>query len=204
MKKQIVFIGGGNSYGTYEDYINALKHSQIRNLVEDKPKRWTDELRKDLGEGYELYNISMPNTDNAVYNEWKICFEKYFKYINNGVTLIGWSLGGMFLAKYLTEHETPFAIQTLLLLASPCGEYNDESGNNCGTFRFEIKQLSKLSDRVNKIILMHSKDDFVVEYNHVLQYKKEIIEATLITFENKNHFLIETFPEIVSLLKKSE
>jgi len=43
----------------------------------------------------------MPCIENAKYNEWKIQFEKYLKRTDNDLILIGMSLGGIFLTKYL-------------------------------------------------------------------------------------------------------
>jgi len=202
MIKQVVFVGGGDSYSNYEDYVNALHNAPLRNLLGEKTARWTDTLREDLGDDYELYMIPMPNTDNAKYEEWKIWFEKYFEYFNDGVVLIGWSLGGMFLAKYLLESETPFSINKLFLLSAPCGMYDDGEGNDCGSFRFNPEQLGDLMQKVSKITILHSKDDFVVPYEHALKYKEALPEAELVTFEDKTHFLVEELPELVEMIKE--
>ena len=202
MKKQVVFIGGGDSYSKYEEYVQALKNAPLRNLLGEKTKRWTDTLREDLGDEYELYMIPMPNTDNAVYQEWKIWFEKYFEYLQGEVVLIGWSLGGMFLAKYLAEEETPFSIDALFLLSTPCGSYDDGVGNDCGSFQFKAEELSAVSKRVKRVTILHSKDDFVVPYEHALQYMKILPEAKLVTFEDKNHFLVEELSELVEMVKE--
>ena len=61
---------------------------------------------------------SMPNKQNAAYDEWSIWFEKYFAYLKDDVILIGWSLGGMFLAKYLSDKPFPVKIKSLFLLAA--------------------------------------------------------------------------------------
>ena len=204
MKKQVVFVGGGDSYSNYDEYIRALKNAPIRNPLGEKSKRWTATLREDLGDDYELYMIPMPNTDNAVYTEWKIWFEKYFTYLHDGVILVGWSLGGMFLAKYLSEEETPFSIDALFLLAAPCGEYDDGKGNDCGSFRFNSELLSNIEGKVAKITVLHSKDDFVVPYEHALKYKEALPNTELVTFEDTNHFLVEELPELVEMIKQTE
>jgi pimeloyl-ACP methyl ester carboxylesterase len=48
---------------------------------------------------------------------------------------------------------------------------------------------------------MHSKDDFVVPYEHALKYKAALPAAELITFEDKNHFLVEELPELVQKIR---
>ena len=49
---------------------------------------------------------------------------------------------------------------------------------------------------------MHSKDDFVVPYEHALKYKEALPEAALLTFEDKNHFLVEELPELLTEIRK--
>jgi predicted alpha/beta hydrolase family esterase len=201
MKRQVIFVGGGDSYSNYDDYVRALENAPLRNLMGEKTSRWTDALREDLGDEYELYMVPMPNTDNARYSEWKIWFEKYFEYIHDDAILVGWSLGGMFLSKYLTEASTPFSMHALFLLAAPCGEYDDGEGNDCGSFRFDKSNLGTIANKVKHITILHSKDDFVVPYEHAVGYKEALPEAELVTFEDKNHFLVEELPELVEMIK---
>jgi len=201
MKKQVVFIGGGDSYSNYDDYVQALKDASLRNPTGEKVTRWTDTLREDLGDDYELYMIAMPNTDNAVYSEWKIWFEKHFELFKGDIILIGWSLGGMFLTKYLSETSTPYNIHALFLLAAPCGTYDDGSGNDCGSFRFDPVVLTEGLKEVEKIKILQSEDDFVVPYEHAHAYKEVLPDAELILFEDKNHFLVEELPELPEMIK---
>jgi predicted alpha/beta hydrolase family esterase len=66
----------------------------------------------------------MPDTQNSYYPAWKIWFEKYFQYLGeNKLIVIGHSLGGIFLAKYLSENKFPRCIDSLHLV-SPV--YNNE------------------------------------------------------------------------------
>jgi predicted alpha/beta hydrolase family esterase len=201
MKKQIVFIGGGDSYSNHADYIRALHTAPLRNPLGENTLRWTDSLRQELGDDYALFMIPMPNTDNAKYAEWKIWFEKYFAYLHDEVVLVGWSLGGVFLAKYLIEETPPFSIKKLFLLAAPCGAYDDGEGNDCGSFQFNPVLLDTVSQKVSQILIMHSKDDFVVPYQHALEYKEGLPGAELVIFEDKTHFLVEELPELVEMIK---
>jgi hypothetical protein len=202
MKKQVVFIGGGDSYSNYDEYIRALENAPVRNPLGEEIPRWTDSLRENLGEEYELYMIPMPNTDNAKYEEWKIWFEKYFEYFRDDVVLVGWSLGGMFLAKFLAENPPTFRLGGLFLLAAPCGSYDDGNGNNCGSFQFDPQILIAALGNGVGITIMHSTDDFVVPYAHALQYAELLPEAELVTFKDKTHFLVEELPELIERIKE--
>jgi uncharacterized protein len=202
MKNQVFYIHGGDSFSKPEDFMQSLSTMPVRNLPgKESCNFWTKTLAEDLGEEYEVFMPSMPNKQNAHYEEWKIWFERHFEYLRDGVILVGRSLGGMFLAKYLSENTLPFEIKTVFLLSAPCGKYEDEFGNDCGSFQFEKGILAKLAQYKDKIQLWHSKDDFVVPFQHVLEYKKHLPEAVLVTFEDKNHFLISEFSELLDKIR---
>src|SRR3970282_1495679 len=101
MKRQVVVIGGEESFDSYKDYLAYLKNVEV-SLDKFKPQKdWKDTLSNKLGKNYEVLVLRMPNKTNARYREWKIWFERVIPFLRNGVILICHSLGGMFLAKYL-------------------------------------------------------------------------------------------------------
>jgi pimeloyl-ACP methyl ester carboxylesterase len=204
MKKQVLVVHGGSAFSKYDDFLRSLREGPFRNIYGAKPKRWRESLALTLCEDWEVFTPSMPNAENAQYTEWSIWFERHFSYLNDGVTLVGWSLGGMFLVKYLLEKPIPFTVQRLVLLGTPCGEYSDASGDDCGTFRFKPKDISVLTAKVADIQIWHSEDDFVVPYSHALEFKKYLPESQLVTFTDRNHFLQEEFPELIETIKQVE
>ena len=202
MKKQVFFIHGGDAFSKREDFLRYLDTVTLRNLPgSNSVDFWTKTLVEDLGEEYEVFMPSMPNKQNAAYDEWSIWFEKYFAYLKDDVILIGWSLGGMFLAKYLSDKPFPVKIKSLFLLAAPCGTQTDPEGNDCGSFQFDPNILRSLAERVEPINIWHSKDDFVVPYEQALEYQEHINKSKLVTFNDKNHFLLPKFPELLTAIK---
>ena len=201
-KQQVFYIHGGTAYSDYEAYLNDLRTKEIRNLPGlEQLKKWPSSLVEDLGEQYEVFTPSMPNSSNAKYEEWKIWFERHFEYLHDDIILVGWSQGGYFLAKYLIENDTPFSIKALFLLAAPY-EPADFGGEDVGDFAFDTSRAGELANKADKIFIMHSKDDFVVPYEHALKYKKALPEAELVTFEDKTHFLVEEFPELLEKVRE--
>jgi hypothetical protein len=164
--------------------------------------RWTQSLVTDLPD-FEVFTPAMPNKQNASFDEWKIWFERHFDFLHSEVVLVGWSLGGMFLAKYLSENEVPFTVSALHLLAAPCGTCDDGQGNDCGTFQFNPEILSEISKKTEKINIWHSENDFIVSYENAQKYKNYLPEAKLVTFKDKNHFLVTEFPELIQELKNT-
>ncbi len=202
-KQQVFYIHGGSSYSKYENFLEDLRTMPLRDLPGDPEpmKKWTKTLREDLGENFEVFMPMMPNKQNAKYEEWKIWFERHFEYLHDDVILLGWSQGGYFLAKYLIENETPFKIKALLLGAAPFAP-DDFGGEDGGDFAFDTTKVGELSKRTDKIFIMHSKDDFVVPFSHGERYAAALTEAEFVVFEDKNHFLIEEFPELIEKIKK--
>lgn len=196
MKKQIIYIHGGDSFESYEDYIKYLKETEFSIDWFVKKKKWKETLAEELGDEFQILMPDMPNSFNAVYEEWKIWFEKMIPFINDGVILIGHSQGGIFLAKYLSENTYPKKIGALMLVA-PVHNNTPE----VGSFRLE-NPLDNVSRQCENIHLFQSKDDFVVPFSESEEYKKELPNAKLHIFEDRGHFLQENFSEIIAEIKK--
>lgn len=200
-KKQVMVIHGGSVFTRYEDFLRYLKTVPLRNNpLEDAPRRWKDTVRDELGGGFDVFLPSMPNKQNAKYEEWKIWFERHFEFLRDGVMLVGHSQGGCFLAKYLSENVLPVTTKALFLVAAPSGpdDIGEEDG---GDFNVDVEKLSHLGERVGKLFILHSKDDRVVPYAHATRYQQAIPSATLMSFEDRGHFLTETFPELIESIR---
>ena len=143
----------------------------------------------------------MPLQDNAKYKEWKLHFERHFPYLKNNIILIGISLGGIFLAKYLSENKFPKKILSTILICPPFD--NTLTGEDLAG-GFELKSdLSLIEGNAKNLYLLFSKDDEVVPLSHAEKYKKKLKNAKFTIYKSKNgHFKISTFPEIVKMIKK--
>ena len=200
MKKQVFYIHGGETFDVYEDFIEHLREVELRDLPgSESYVKWTKTLPDELGTAYEVFMPTMPNRENAKYSEWKIWFERHFEHLRDDVILMGCSLGSMFLTRYLVENEPPVSVKALILMA---GAVEDTESESCGDFRFSLDDVSALQERARKVIVMHSKDDFLVPFEHSERLHTAIPGSEFITFEDKNHFLIEAFPELVATIKE--
>ena len=169
----------------------------------EKANRWPQTLRAQLGSDFEVFIPSMPNSENARYEEWKIWFERHFEFLRDDIILICWSQGGMFITKYLSENKPPFSIKALFLVASPFDfVVTDGCREDGGDFYADVKKIKLLENVSENIFILHSRDDFVVPYEHALKFKKALTSAMLVTFEDKNHFLVEELPELVGQIKR--
>lgn len=198
--KQVIFVHGGQAFSNYNAFLEHLRTVELRNVLEEKPRRWKETLREELGNTYEVYLPSMPNSENAKYEEWKIWFERHLELVSDDVILVGHSQGGWFLVKYLLENEPAVRVRALLLVATPY-EPEDFGGEDGGDFAFETGQLPQLAERAGEIAIFHSTDDFVVPYEHAQKYVAALPKVELNTFEDRGHFLQETFPELIDRIR---
>lgn len=198
-KIQVFVIRGGSTFKNQKDYLSFLKNRRIS--IEEKI-RWTDEfLKKSLGVNFKIIKPQMPLKDNAKYRDWKIYFERFFPYLKNNIILIGNSLGGIFLAKYLSENKFPKKILSTYLVCPPYD--NSTPGEDlAGGFKLK-KDLTLLEKNSKNLYLMFSEDDPLVPLTHAKKYKKSLKNAKFIIYKSKNgHFNIPKFPEIIKMIKK--
>jgi len=201
MKKkiQLFMIHGGMTFKDQKDYLSFLK---TREISIEKKTRWSDDyLHKELGKNFEIIKPSMPLAENSKYNDWKIYFERHIPYLRNNVILIGKSLGGIFLAKYLSEHKFPKKILSTYLICPP---FDNTLPSETLTGGFKLKSnLSLLEKQAGNLYLLFSKDDDVVPVSHAKKYEKKLKNAKIIIYKSKNgHFNISKFPEIVKMIKR--
>jgi predicted alpha/beta hydrolase family esterase len=192
MKKQIVIIHGGDTFATQEDYLKFLRNFEIDiERYKTSETDWKPWLRKMLQEKYEVIIPQMPNKFNAQYEEWKLWFEKFIPFLNDEVILIGHSLGGIFLAKYLSENIFPKKIKAVMLVSAVYDK--DSDGNSSLSFSLP----SALNLQTDKVFLYHSKDDPVVPFSALEKYQKALPEAVARALEDKKHINQEEFPELL-------
>ena len=196
-KPQILFIHGGMTFKNKQDYVNYLKNKEVS--LENK-KYWIQDVA-DKMKNVQVINPRMPNQDDAKYSDWKIYFERFIPELNDGVILMGSSLGGIFLAKYLSENRFPKKIRATYLICPPFDNTLPEE-DLVGGFKLN-SDLSLLEKNTEKLYLMFSRNDDVVPVSHADKYMKKLKHAELIIYEDKNgHFKISEFPEIMNLVKK--
>lgn len=193
MQQQIWFIHGGDTFDTYEEYVASLKNFTV-SLNDLKSNGWKNSLGEKLGENYEVLAPRMPNGYNAKYVEWKIWFEKWIPFMTDNVILIGHSLGGIFLAKYLAEEVFPQAIRGTFLVAPP---YNADAENSLADFGLPAS-LDRFAEQSPRIFIYHSEDDPVVPSSDFKNYQTALPKATARTFTDRQHFTQPDFPELVA------
>ncbi|HQC50099.1 MAG: alpha/beta hydrolase [Patescibacteria group bacterium] len=196
-KIQVLLIHGGTTFKSDKDYLHYLK---TRKITTEKRVSWTgDYLEKSLGKKFEIISPRMPLREFAKYRDWKIHFERYLSLIKNKYILLGTSLGGVFLAKYLSENKLRKKALSVYLICPPFDNTLPEE-DLVGGFKLE-KDLSLIEKNCQNLHLLFSQDDNVVPVSHAEKYRQKLKNAHIVIYKSKGgHFRITKFPEIVKLI----
>lgn len=196
-KIQVLVVHGGMTFKNEKDYLYYLKTKKISTK---KKIYWAgDYLEKSLGKRFEIIMPRMPLQDCAKYRDWKIFFERYVSLQKNTYILIGLSLGGVFLAKYLSENRLRKKALSVYLVCPP---FDNTLPNEDLVGGFKLKSdLSLVQKNCENLHLLFSKDDDVVPVSHADKYKQKLKNAHIVVYKSKGgHFNINKFPEIVKMI----
>lgn len=192
---QIIYIHGGTTHSTQKKYLEYLKNKTV---YLDELEIWPSKLEQQLPQ-HKIIKPRMPLKENAYYEHWKIIFEKYLKITKKEIILIGFSLGAIFLARYLSENKTNKDIKGVFLVAPP---FDDSNSNEELTNGFKLPKKLELLDQINNLNFFFSKTDQIVKITHKEKYEKKLKNAKFHVFEDKNgHFLTPNFKELIKLIK---
>ncbi len=197
-KVKVFMVHGGMTFKNQKDYMHFLK---TRSISIEKYESWRgDYLDKKLGRGFEVIRPRMPLSENARYKDWEIFFKRHLPYLKGRTIFVGVSLGGVFLAKYLSEHKLPKKALSVFLVCPPFD--NSLSGEDLvGGFTLK-SDISLLEENTKHLRLLFSKDDKTVPVAHAEKYRNKLKNADVVIYKSKSgHFRIPTFPEIVKMIK---
>lgn len=198
-KKQVLLVHGGDNFETYEEYLKFLNSFEVDFEKDGLGKSgWKSNLAIQLGDGYQVVAPKMPNAFNAKYSEWKIWFEKFIPFLQDGIILVGHSLGGSFLTKYLSENKFPKTVSATFLIAAAYGDNLPEYK----LLDFAVPgDLTRFEAQSEKIFLYHSQDDPVVPFTDLEKFQRCLPNARVRIFTDKKHFNQSEFVELADEIK---
>ena len=182
VKRQVLFIQGGG----------AGAHEADQQLVVS--------LRRALGTAYELLYPKMPHESEPDYRNWQPEIGKELGHVRNNAILVGHSLGGSFLLKYLSDEKPEKSIAGIFLIATP---YWGGDG-----WRYEgYESVALPKDFPSKlpsgtpIFFYHSRDDETVPFAHLSLYAKKLPQATIHALDARGHQLGNDLSEVAVDIK---
>lgn len=200
MKKQIIIIRGGETFANKEDFYKYLSTVELDPY--EQKRNWRDWIIWALTETHDVLVPLMPAKQNSDYKAWKIWFERHLDFINDkNPVLIGSSLGGTFLLKYLSENNFPKNISQLHLVA-PVVVDDGLNIEKLNTFEFDVKKINKIDKFCKEIHLWHSKDDETSPFKNSEIIKENLPNADFHVFKDRGHFRQPSFIEILEIINK--
>lgn len=162
---------------------------------------WIPWLSKQLQiKGYKVDAPENTQHGETTYESWKTEFERFD--VSEQTVLIGHSLGGGFLIRYLSEHPE-LKISKLVLVAAWLGHDADHYPEFDKSF-FDFNCDPNLLHRVRTMHVMYSLDDEPGTIEGVKVLKQLYPGATYHEFSDKGHFTLTSlgtiqFPELLEL-----
>ncbi len=194
MIEQLWIIWWWEVFESQEDYHTFLKNND-RDLMKP-PKTWKSRLAKSVDGMVQVVQPNMPCAMNAEYTARKIRFERYLQHVWESISLVGRSLWGTFLLKYLSEEDISASVKQVHLVA-PLLEEEKGSPWKYGGFLPNQQKLSVISTKVSEIYLYHSKDDDIVNYKQSVKLTTLLPGVVFEEFQSRWHFLQPAFPELL-------
>lgn len=180
MKKQILLAHSGDAQGAPGEGSYDLVH-------------W---LREEIGDIYEIKFPLIEDPEAPSYEMWENMLDKAFPKLTNGSILIGHSLGGSMLLKYLSENHVDCRIEGLFLVASP---YWGQENWEVDEFRLKESFTSDLPS-IARIHLFHCKNDPIVPFEHMKLYKSVLLRAEIHALNCDDHAFANGLPELLEYL----
>jgi predicted alpha/beta hydrolase family esterase len=179
VRTPVVFIQGGGEGAHEEDELLAAS------------------LRKALGAEYDVRYPRMPGESNSTMRTWKVKIARELEALDGEVILVGHSVGGAALLKYLSEENAEKAMAGLFLLAAP--SWDDENWN-FDDLRLP-RDLAATLSRVPRIFLYHNRDDEIVPFRHLALHAARLPRAVVREGDRGGHQFGNDLANVASDIK---
>lgn len=154
-------------------------------------------LKQQLSNEYDILYPIIDDPEAPTYKMWKKLFSTEFKRIKQPVILVGHSLGGSMLLKYLSEEKPKIAISALFLVATPLW---GKSGWEVEDFVLQEDFEAELK-HITKVYLYHCNNDAIVPFEHLSFYKAAFPQSIVSVINGTDHAFATGLPELTADIK---
>ncbi len=155
-------------------------------------------LQKQLGSDYEVLAPDMPDPDHPRYLAWRDQIEQERGKLDADALLIGHSLGGSMLLKYLAEGTDPRPIAGLFLVSVPYW------GKQDWELEYAVPEdFASHLPSIRHLFLYHSRSDQEVPFSSLRRYQEKLPQATVRVLDGKDHSFTEGLPLLAQDIKRS-
>jgi uncharacterized protein len=185
MSRSVLFIHGAGAGAYAEDVLLA------------------DSLQRALGADYEVQCPQMPDEENSPYRLWKAEIDSRLAAMTGAVALVGHSVGGSVLLKYLCDRERTQPISDRVVaglfgIAVPYWGASEFWSWDEGTLPADA--AARLAGDW-PLIFYQSRDDEVVPFAHLAMYAAKLPRATIREFDGRGHQFKNDLTEVAADIK---
>lgn len=148
-------------------------------------------LRSALSEEFQILFPIIKKPNSPTYSEFKKMYKAAFAKLTEPVILVGHSLGGSTLLKYLSEEKPDISILGIFLVSVPYWKSNMKEFQLKENFQDSLKDIPK-------IYLYHSKEDAEVPIDSLDFYEKAFETAVVHQLSGDEHIFSKGLPELAS------
>jgi uncharacterized protein len=157
-------------------------------------------LQRALGLAYEVHYPKMPEEDSATYADWKAPIQRGLATLDDDVILVGHSVGGSVLVKYLSEEQLDTPITALFLLAAPY--WSADEFWRWDEVRLREDVAATLAS-IPRIFVYHSRDDETVPFAHLTLYAAKLPQATIRELDGRGHQFGNDLAEVAEDIRRA-
>lgn len=157
-------------------------------------------LRRSLGATYRVHYPLMHDPETPEYGAWKEQLERELILLGEELIIVGHSLGGSVVLKYLSEEKISSKIKALFLVATPFWGVDEEW--QVGDYVLKAGFEKNLPDIPMKFY--HSIEDQWVPASHTTLYRKKLPNATTTFLEGSDHAFEHGLPALLADLRAVE
>jgi uncharacterized protein len=161
----ILFIQGGGEGAHDEDALLA------------------DALKRALGPGYDVRFPRMPDEGEPDAASWKQQIASELSHLTGKVILVGHSLGGSILLRYLSEEKVDVSIAAAYFLAAPAFDGERWSFDDLKLSADAPKKLTSIP----RLVFFHCRDDEIAPFAHLALHGERIPRAITRAFDTGGH-----------------
>lgn len=151
-------------------------------------------LRSALAGEFDILFPLIEKPGAPSYDKFKKMFAAAFATIDEPVILIGHSLGGSTLLKYLSEERPGITPAALFLISTPHWKSNMKEFELKAGFQASLKDIPA-------VFLYHSKGDTTVPFGNLQFYKDAFKAAVVRELPGEEHVFSKGLPELVADIK---
>ncbi|WP_394120154.1 alpha/beta hydrolase [Planococcus donghaensis] len=182
MAQQILFIHSAGPQGEEQGSAGLVKY-----------------LQDELESAYEVHAPKMPNPEDPQYAPWKDVLKKEIAALDDGAVLVGHSIGGSALLKFLSEEELGKSFAKVITIAAPFWGIDAD---------WQLEDFTLAEDFVSRnsllpdVVLFHSTDDEIVPFKHLEKYKENLPSATVKELSGSDHVFQNGLKELKEEIRK--